>query len=617
MSVLKFVFLGYFVVALLSIISLRDDVYCRISSEDEALNGYYSAVGGMYVRKGRYFDFTPEFFGLYNAHRSTQYPLYVISQNRHGWEISQLPGKEVIYNNSPTNPSKYLYNPPPNDWKRVGSSEVASLRVTDCVGSLADSPAIVTSHSSNLEIMKHRPITTLLCAVIIYIAYHLWANRVDVTSVSYIYDRVVNGELWRFFSASFAHFDLLHLGFNTMSLYQLGELESVYGSVTFAYLNIALVILTMAICTAMYHFLIVRYNQVNLIHQPAVGYSCVLFAWMVASSVRMTQYCPLFFYPSLCFPTYFIPLFSYSFPVNFGPFVLLIITKFIIPRSSLTGHLAGILIGYPLAWMMLNWITPAVLTGLCVLLYCCFNRILPWKFPGFHTPLALENELSEDEASNYLNLKRAMAFALACAIAFPVQFGWSSVVTRAMLVVMIYVVYHARKCIWMTDLDTSRRDYIMTMLCTALLCLVMSYTDLATLCGLFSSTTFLRSYNVMRADVLIGGTVAGLSLISEILLAMAIILSLQDVRFSREILAGYGLDTASCIAFLKSLGCGSPSVPTYTTPRYASSAVETADVERAPLLIDSDHGEQKSPQASNRKKKTAKSDMSQRTTVNL
>jgi len=75
----------------------------------------------------------------------------------------------------------------------------------------------------------------------------------------------------------------------------------------------------------------------------------------------MNEFCPIFFLPSVCFSTFVIPLpGTVGLPVNFGPFVLLVMTKFILPRTSLVGHLSGILIGYPLAWNALNWLTPPI-----------------------------------------------------------------------------------------------------------------------------------------------------------------------------------------------------------------------------------------------------------------
>lgn len=114
---------------------------------------------------------------------------------------------------------------------------------------------------------------------------------------------------------------------------------------------------------------------------------------MVAISVRMKTFCPIFFLPSLCFSTYQLqlpsavaelhPLLGGALPVNLGPFLLLFATKIIIPHSSFVGHLSGIVIGYPLAWNMLNWLTPPMLT--CILFGCYMYKedLLVWKIAGY------------------------------------------------------------------------------------------------------------------------------------------------------------------------------------------------------------------------------------------
>ena len=87
-----------------------------------------------------------------------------------------------------------------------------------------------------------------------------------------------------------------------------------------------------------------------MITQQAVGYSCVLFAWITVAAIRMGEFCPIVFAPEFCFSTYFLPVIGV--PINIGPLILLFITKIIIPRSSFIGHLSGILIGLPLAWAL-------------------------------------------------------------------------------------------------------------------------------------------------------------------------------------------------------------------------------------------------------------------------
>lgn len=71
-----------------------------------------------------------------------------------------------------------------------------------------------------------------------------------------------------------------------------------------------------------------------------------------------------------------------AFPVNLGPFLLLFLTKLVLPQSSLTGHLAGIVLGFPLAWGLLGWVTPPLLGSVLVICFLFLEGLwVPW-LPG-------------------------------------------------------------------------------------------------------------------------------------------------------------------------------------------------------------------------------------------
>lgn len=307
---------------------------------------------------------------------------------------------------------------------------------------------------SNIGQLMQRPVTTALLIVIFGVAYYLWAYKVDPSSVAYSYDAVVNkGEYWRTITASFAHFELLHLAFNTMSLYQLGlMLEPVYGSATFLYLNLSLVLLTMLICTAIYHVMIHRYGRADVVHQQAVGFSCVLFAWMVALSVRQSQYCPIFLFPSFCVDTWQIPLPSAlagalgipSIPVNIGPLTLLVFTKVLIPRSSFVGHLSGIVIGYPLAWSLLHWLTLPTMLGCLAAAWVCTERVLVWTFPGYAADNIDLEALLPGTALRHYKIVRILSFFLVLSVPVAVYvMGAGQLVPRAVLAFLGWSAAHA------------------------------------------------------------------------------------------------------------------------------------------------------------------------------
>ena len=75
-----------------------------------------------------------------------------------------------------------------------------------------------------LKVMMERPGTHLMLGINIYIAWVLYNKKVPVERVALSYERVVrDGEYWRGVTASLAHYDIMHLGFNMMSLYNLGK----------------------------------------------------------------------------------------------------------------------------------------------------------------------------------------------------------------------------------------------------------------------------------------------------------------------------------------------------------------------------------------------------------
>lgn len=53
----------------------------------------------------------------------------------------------------------------------------------------------------------------------------------------------------------------LNFAHSLMAMWQLGALETVYGSTVFAYLNADLVVITMLICTGLYHYMIFHAGQ--------------------------------------------------------------------------------------------------------------------------------------------------------------------------------------------------------------------------------------------------------------------------------------------------------------------------------------------------------------------
>mmetsp|Transcript_15400 Transcript_15400/g.25643 ORF Transcript_15400/g.25643 Transcript_15400/m.25643 type:complete len:739 (+) Transcript_15400:221-2437(+) len=611
---------------------LHDDISCVVLHASAAAglnpNGYYVAKGGVYVRKGgqNRIAVIPDFFGLVALSMTAggdDEPVLIISQDRHRWLIQaqSRDGKGVhrreLYHSSPKHAQQYLFQPPPGDWVQVptavsSSATPSELAVRECRGSLADSPP-VTGAQSNLSELLARPVTVLIMTIIFAVAYLLWARRVPVSAVAFSYEAVTRGgEYWRMLSASFAHFEVLHLAFNCMSFYQLGQLEEVFGSVAFFYLNADLVVLTMVVCVLLYHVLITRFDKQHLVHQQAVGYSCVLFSWMVAASVRMQEFCPLFFMPSLCFPTWLLPLpLSVRLPVNLGPFVLLVITKLILPQSSLTGHLAGIIVGFPLAWGMVDWLTPPLLGAALAWSFVHVEHLWVWTLPGYTRSRAARSLVDDNTGSvrrNYTTgegglcmwaasasdsvlqefvpptdlqafrlLRLTFAALLACTITLPLCLVvpgdsllegllsltlWLQMAPRVMLLGLVAMSVEARRCEWLTSLHSTQVSCSRILGVTGLLTLLTISCDVTTLTGLLTSITLLQASGgvppacfvscclAVTCLVLLQGAVLGL-----------LVRCMQCMPATAALLEKLGLDAASVHSSLLQLGLSRSTNP--------------------------------------------------------
>lgn len=563
--------------------AFHDEVFCIVQNGGSA-DGYYVAIGGIYIKRGYDFANIPDIFDLYNIHRYWSKDAYYIAQDKHQWGIFTFPHKQIQFTAIPKNPEKYIFFPPSEGWTSKNSDfKMFSPIVSHCKGSLADSPSL-QSRQTNIEQMMQQPVASFLCVLLCVIAYYIWDKGVEVSAVSFSYDSVVGaGEYWRIITASLSHFDILHLGFNVMSLYQLGTLEPLYGSPTYLYLTINLIFITIFICIIITHVLIYYYNHTTMAAQQSIGFSCVLFAWMVAMSVQLDQYCPLFFYPSLCFKTFHITIpftsHHHGLLVNFGTVVLLIITKIIIPRSSFLGHLSGILIGYPLAWGMLEWLKPSLLCVILswIVIYVC--KLFVWQFSGYgnntapdadmysistiwkYNPLLIQNT----EDSSIYRYVRCLYFllitymVLTSMMLYYIYGLWniSEFTSRISLIVFVYFSIYAMKCERITSIGAVKHDCIKIIMITTIISFIFFFIDLMFCIGIYCNRMMLlysgSSYSTMstnRINMALGILIC--SILTEWFIFSLLVLILQHIPSSSHYLSCAGLDAKSMERFCTS-----------------------------------------------------------------
>ena len=509
----------------------KDFVACTVTSAGYApANGWYSAIGGIYVKRGHPVVFFPDVFSIFALRKESAGMTLSLSQG--AWVLASLSPSKALYTSKPSDPDQHLYAPPPDEWKAVDAPAAdPPPAVTQCRGSLADSPPLPSGHETNIEQLLLRPVTSLLLVAICYYYYVLWAGRTDPAQVAFSYDAIVNkGEWWRMVTSSFAHFDLWHLVFNAMGLYQFGDLEFSYGSVVFAYLNADLVFLTMAICLVVHHVAVFRFGREEFLYQQAVGFSCVLFAWMVAASVRMDKFCPVFFLPSLCFSTYNIPNpFGWALPVNAGPLLLLVATKLVIPRSSFIGHLSGIVIGYPVAWNALDWLSPPLFLSIVAAGFIYFHALLPWRLPGYDKAVDLAAYATPLQLTKHAWLKTTCWPLVALSLLAAGTFGYLAAVFRLTVAYLAWCAVPARRLEWVAETRPAYDGAVILLSLAATVTGCAALYDVSNLSSAVAAFDLLTGCGLSPTFVACGLALLACLAIAEAAACLAIVAAMHDV----------------------------------------------------------------------------------------
>ena len=218
------------------------------------------------------------------------------------------------------------------------------------------------------------PVTFSLYAVMFLLFYRLWKgylspDAVTASAVSVLARR----EAWRVLTAAVSHADMWHIIMNSMTLYSIVVVEPwlstpIYGCTT------ATVIVLVELVDALVRAQLISRPQYSAAGQrPHLGYSGVLFAWTTLVACLGPSYAPIPFVRTLQVPTIHIPLPFYvsfarlgtSLPVNAGPVILAVLIQFILPRASLIGHLAGVVVGYALLLGLPVIVSPELLLAGC------------------------------------------------------------------------------------------------------------------------------------------------------------------------------------------------------------------------------------------------------------
>jgi len=157
---------------------------------------------------------------------------------------------------------------------------------------------------------------------------------------------------------------------NMSGLWSLGSIEASRGSVWYLETTAMLLLLSMSLWLVGMHICVNRFGMREMAESSAVGYSGVLFGWMTLTMLLN---------PSFGFD---LPG-GYKVPLVIMPFVYLFLTKLLVPISSFSGHLCGIVAGYIIGWGILDgvrgyWLwTSLIYIAVVILLSLSMNLSLP------------------------------------------------------------------------------------------------------------------------------------------------------------------------------------------------------------------------------------------------
>lgn len=194
------------------------------------------------------------------------------------------------------------------------------------------------------EILE-KPATSCIIGICSAIWLYINKRNIGYTHVGLSYENAINGHHWRIITSAFSHVSIIHLVFNMSALWSLGVVEQLshvgLGIEFYLHYTLVLLVLSGVFVLWAYHILVEKFKFEYFRRVTAVGYSCVVFGWMTILSVKQ--------------PSSKLELFGFlSLPISFAPFESLIFTSIIVPQASFIGHLSGIIVGYAIAWGLIN-----------------------------------------------------------------------------------------------------------------------------------------------------------------------------------------------------------------------------------------------------------------------
>lgn len=162
---------------------------------------------------------------------------------------------------------------------------------------------------------------------------------------------------WTAAVAQLVHFGADHLALNLVALWQLApscEARGAGRASAFLWTSAQLLTLSGALFVGGLFVAARRFGVAGAEQTRAVGYSAVLFGWMSLQAAESGPHAS------------FRILGTLKLPALFSPLLMIFATSVILPRASLSGHVAGYVAGLTVALGGIDWLTPGLAATLAL-----------------------------------------------------------------------------------------------------------------------------------------------------------------------------------------------------------------------------------------------------------
>jgi hypothetical protein len=259
--------------------------------------------------------------------------------------------------------------------------------------------------------------------------------------------------------------------------------------------------------------------------------------------------------------------------------MLLLFTKLVIPRSSFIGHLSGIVIGYPLAWNMVNWLTLPTVVSAAVIAWVCTERLYVWTFPGYAASNIDLEGVAPAVGLRHYKIAHILSYFLLASVPVGVYLmGLGQALPRAVLAFLAWSAAHACRVEWLNTSSLTRETCGRLMLAGVWFATAMMLYDACSLAASVVATELLVGCGLYIGYVRLHMQYLIFMTMVQGIYAALMFGNIMEARGAALLLSRVGCDAVSVVEDLKTLTapcawcCGSSSGSSGVTTPFSGTA---------------------------------------------